>query len=324
MNAGAEQTNLIEDFKNADFSSQLSIINKTEKTDSNEPFFRSIFEYLTLNMDYYKSPLFDEVYAESSYIVLDYIYRNPGFIKEYNQQLLADSIKGLSDAGIEKTYLILFRIKSQNFPVQIKTAASRAIDNYRGSFYRNISTVTGSDNILEVFEGLSLALKHAGLTTIQKGKLCESSMRNALSHKPADHREEAAAGNILNRCVSFFSQYRWSEADTLVIEYFDQLIAYENVSIIRNEILETINCLGILSTIESARRLNMYLSITNYYVDNGLDYDSVIIGAVINNLGEIGDISSFESLSQVKYSNYTPEIIEMAEKALSMPGFKKR
>jgi hypothetical protein len=62
-------------------------------------------------------------------------------------------------------------------------------------------------------------------------------------------------------------------------------------------------------------RLTQYLVQINAYTERVREFDSTIVLAVIENLGQLGDKVAFDDLQYVEYlKSYSPEVLAAARK----------
>ncbi|MCK5007173.1 MAG: hypothetical protein KAR73_07275, partial [Spirochaetales bacterium] len=75
-------------------------------------------------------------------------------------------------------------------------------------------------------------------------------------------------------------------------------------------------CLGAMGTHEAAVRLTQYLVLLNSYTERLREFDNIIVLAVIENLGSLGDKTAFDDLLYAQYLSYSSEIKKAARDAL--------
>ena len=322
-NLDSSMTELFRTFAAAELRGKLEIVDKTEIRIENEPLFRSFYKYLFLTRSYSGSPYELELYAEVSAAVLGSIIKQPEILKEYNAENITASLVFLSSYGYAEAFPAVYRIKSAGFPAWLRKSAEDAAADYKGSAFENMKSVVLKNPLSDKYEVLESAWTDKRISAVEKGALYETAMKLTFSFKAADHRESSMLSGIQRLCIRRFSELKWSEATPLVIKYLDQMTGYKNIRLVKEQIIDAVNCLGSLMTNEAALRLSMYLGVINSFAENKLDYEQDIVIAVIKNLGRLGDFTAFENLSSVKKISYPEEVIRQAELSLSALKIRK-
>jgi hypothetical protein len=84
----------------------------------------------------------------------------------------------------------------------------------------------------------------------------------------------------------------------------------------RNHLLDALGSLGAMSSHDAAVRLTQYLVLINSYTEKGKVYDDLVVLAVLQNLGALGDKVAFDDLMYTQYLNYSSGVKKAARAAL--------
>ena len=94
------------------------------------------------------------------------------------------------------------------------------------------------------------------------------------------------------------------------------LFEYDRGLADRRRVVEAVECLGAMGSHEAAVRLTQYLVLLNAYTERIQEFDNVIVLAVVQNLGRLGDKTAFDDLLYAQYLSYSSEIKNAIREAL--------
>ena len=314
-----KEQSIEEKFMVSDLQEKLKIITSVKPSEESYNLYKKAVEYAALNSGYYRNdPFFDEIYTISVSGMLSILNSSKKVrLMAGNSSILEllDFISSKPDAALLPQ---LFRMKNLKYSEEVVKKAEYIFKRSKAPFFSTASDIIVKNPVQDKLEILNKVLEESSLSLIEKGELVTRAMEAAFDYKVSDHRETEAVRDLLVSCIDVVYELGWSEASPLVLQYFDQLIAYKDKDAVRDTLLKTIQTLGILGTHEAAERLSMYIGLINSFAEQGLDYDEEIVMEIIKSLGQIGDLAAYENLSNMeKTSGYSREILELARESLS-------
>jgi hypothetical protein len=132
-----------------------------------------------------------------------------------------------------------------------------------------------------------------------------------------DNPSKQIARDIRYIAAEALTERKWASATDLVIEHFDTvLLEYDRGLTDKRRVVEAVECLGAMGTHEAAVRLTQYLVLLNAYTERQQEFDNIIVLAVVENLGILGDKTAFDDLLYAQYLSYSSEIKNAAREAL--------
>ncbi len=307
-----------EKFTASDIQEKLKILSAVKPSEETFDLYKKAVEYAALNNAFYENdPFFDEIYVKAVSGVLSVLNSSSKVRKKSSTSSIYELLKLVEDKPDPVLFPHLYRMKNMKYPDDIREKAENIFYSSSIPFYSTASNIIVNNPVQDKLEILTQVLENPSMSLMEKGELSSKAMEAAFSYHVSDHRETEAVKNLLIMCVDVIHDLEWSEASSLVLRYFDILIAYENIDAVRDNLKKTIKTLGILGTHEAAVRLSMYIGLINSFAEKGLEYDEEILKEVILSLGNIGDLAAYENLSNMEKLGYSEEIISLSEKALS-------
>lgn len=317
QDSSGKKISIEEKFMISDIRDKLKIITSVKPSEESFELYKNAVEYTVLNSGFYvNDPFFDEIYVRSASGLLDILNSSSNIRRKCGKDEIMNFLNFISEKNDDTLLPHLFRMKNVQYPPDIRKKAEELFYSYKGPFFPAASYIIENNPVQDKLEIYRQAMAGMELSMIEKGELSTTAMKAAFAYKVTDHRETEAVKNILILSVDMIKRLKWSEASPLVLQYFDQLIAYENTDAVKENLKKTIKTLGILGTHEAAVRLSMYIGLINSFAEKGLDYDEEILSEVISSLSMIGDLAAYENLSVMEKLGYSEKIISLSREAV--------
>ena len=319
LSGGGEKQSMEDRFMTSDLQGKLKIITSVKPSEESYSLYKKAAEYSALNSGFYKNdPFFDEIYTISVSGMLSILNSSKKSRLKAGSSSISELLDFISSKPEAALLPYLYRMKNLKYSEEIVKKAEYIFRSSKVPFFSAASDIIVKNPVQDKLEILSEVLESSSLSLMEKGELACRAMEAAFSYKVSDHRETESLKDLLVSCVDLVYELGWSEASPLVLQYFDQLIAYEDKDAVRETLLKTIKTLGILGTHEAAVRLSMYIGLINSFAEQGLDYDEEILMEIVKSLGQIGDLAAYENLSNMeKIPGYSRETLELAKESLS-------
>lgn len=231
--------------------------------------------------------------------------------------VLGACLQALGKLGDPSSFSILFGAMNLGYSDQISAIARDALLSLKGDFKEMLLGVVKDRPIPEKKLALQMALDTDKLTDDQKGQLAEYALDVGLHLSASDTTGKAMLRDIRFQAADSLGARKWSHATQLLIEHLDTTIGeFDKGLTDRNHLLNAIGDLGAMSSHEAAVRLTQYLVVVNSYTEKGKAYDDLVVFAVLQNLGALGDKVAFDDLMYTQYLNYTAAVKKAARAAL--------
>jgi HEAT repeat protein len=228
------------------------------------------------------------------------------------------AVKALGALGDGSSFPVLFSTMNVGYPADVSRIAREALLAIPGNQKDLFVGVLQASSLPEKRLALEMALESNRLSDSDKGEVAEFAMDVGLHTGTTDNQLKASAREIRFMAARALSARKWSKATPLAIEHFNTLlIEYERGLADRRFLVEAVDCLGNMGTHAAAVRLTQYLILLNSYTEKIREFDGVIVLAVIQNLGKLGDKVAFDDLMYVEYLSYSSEIKAAARKVRS-------
>ncbi len=307
-----------EEFMVSDIKTKLKFLSSVSPEDSSFDLYKKAAEFVLLNSGFYKNdPFFDEIYFRSSSGLLKILNSSPKMRKKTSDTEIISLLEYIKENTDETVLPHIYRMRNLPYQPEIRKMADNIFSSYKGPLFPVAADIIENNPVADKLEIFKKALNSKDLTFMEKGELSSIAMKAAFDYEVIDHKEIETVKNILITAVDVIYDLDWSEASSLVLKYFDRLIAYENKEVIKEPLVKTIKTLGKLGTHEAAVRLSMYIGLINSFAEKGLYYDEDILNEVIVSLGMIGDLVAYENLSIMENYGYRENIISASKQALS-------
>ncbi len=226
------------------------------------------------------------------------------------------AVKALGALGDPIAFPVLFVTMNQGYTDEISRQARLSLLAIPADYRAQFTDILRDRPLREKLLALGMALEFPKLSDPDKAALAEFALDVGLHTASADNESKAQARELRFQAARALTGRHWSKASALAIEHFDAvLLEYESGLADRRFVVEALNLLGDVGTHEAAVRLTQYLVLLNAYTERVREFDSVIVLAVIENLGKLGDKVAFDDLQYVEYlKSYSPEVLAAARK----------
>ncbi len=233
-------------------------------------------------------------------------------------QVVPAVLQALGRLGDPSSFPVIFTAMNVGYSDTISQAAKEALLAIKGDFRQMISDVIRSGPTREKLVALQMAMSATRLSQDDKAQVASYALDVGL-HVPAVNTEDREPLRTMRfEAVKVLASLSWAKATSLLIENLDLTIQEVDHGITNhNNLLDAISALGAVRTHEAAVRLTQYLVLLNSYTESGRPYDEQVVGAIVDNLGALGDNVAFNDLMYTQYLNYNNAIKKGARTALN-------
>ncbi|MBP5283672.1 MAG: hypothetical protein J6Y93_03290, partial [Treponema sp.] len=245
---------------------------------------------------------------------------NSSLTSEQNRQSQAVKahITALGKIGNSESFRLLYEGWKTNRWPSFKTETEEALVMLGESSPADVVKVISTSQIDDNYKFLRLIVENQTIHKNFKSEVAENALSQAIHNRDikAQMSENEADYQLLS--LKIISDNQWSRASEMVIRYF--AIArqeYENKILTETQFITVINCTARIGSADSAAALSNYLAALNKDVEQNIVPQRNVVLSVINNLGALGDKTSFDNLLYVTYLNYPEEVIAASRDALS-------
>lgn len=231
--------------------------------------------------------------------------------------VISAGVRALSRLGDQSSFPNLFTTMTLGYTDDITRSAREGLFGLGGDLKDNMITVLRESDLEEKKLAVQMSLETDRLDDQQKGEIAQFAMDVGLHTAVVDNPSRQIARELRYTAAVVLTQRKWSAATDLVIEHFDTiLLEYDRGLTDRRRVVEAVDCLGAMETHEAAVRLTQYLVLLNSYTERVQEFDNIIVLAVVENLGILGDKTAFDDLLYTQYLSYSSEVKKAAKDAL--------
>jgi len=231
--------------------------------------------------------------------------------------VLTAVFQALGKLGDPASFQVLFVAMNLGYSDAVSAIARSALLAIKGDFAEMLRGVIRDRPVAEKKIALQMALDSDKLSDDQKAGLAELALDIGLHSSGSDSASKATLRDIRFTAASSLGARKWSHAAGFLIEHLDTTIGeFDKGLVDRNHLLDTIANLGAMSTHDVAVRLTQYLVLLNSYTEKGKAYDELVVNAVLQNLGALGDKVAFDDLMYTGFLMYSPSVKKAARAAL--------
>jgi hypothetical protein len=216
------------------------------------------------------------------------------------QMVLVDTVIARIDANVtRRAFEIITEIGNGSTAQPFFEAFRIAQGNDKGSIFNDYiqaDFVSTSDKV----QFSSLVLNNVLSTTIRDASLTRMFL------------------NIRTRAVEIIADNNQPEFAPVLIRHFnDAIVGFDRGTLERSVVIDAVAALGSTNSPVAARRLTEFLTLINSYTQQDRPYDRQITLNVIENLGILANVESFNALFMVTILNYPNTIKEAARTAIA-------
>ena len=233
-------------------------------------------------------------------------------------QVVPVVLQALGRLGDPSSFPVVFTAMNAGYSEQVSRIAQEALLAIKGDFRQMITEVIRSAPAREKLAAVQMALAATRLAPEDKAQVASFSLDVGLHVPAANPDDRQPLRDVRYAAAAALRAYSWPKATGLLIEHLDMTIMEVDHSLAdRNHLLDAIAALGAMGSHEAAARLTQYLVLLNSYTEQGKVYDEVVVGALIDSLGALGDKVAFDDLMYTQYLNYSNTIKKEARDALN-------
>lgn len=231
--------------------------------------------------------------------------------------VISAAVRTLGELGDQSSYPVLFSTMTIGYTDDISRSAREGLFGLEGELKDNMIGILKESDLEEKKLALQMSLETDRLGDKAKAEIAQFAMDVGLHTAAVDNPSRQIARDIRYTAAVALKERKWSSATDLAIEHFDTvLLEYDRGLTDKRRVVEAIDCLGAMETHEAAIRLTQYLVLLNAYTERRQEFDNIIVLAVVENLGFLGDKTAFDDLLYAQYLSYSSEIKNAAREAL--------
>ncbi len=231
--------------------------------------------------------------------------------------VISAAVRTLGELGDQSSFPVLFATMNVGYTDDISRSARENLYRLDGELKDSMIVILKESDLAEKKSALEMSLETDRLKQEEKGEIAQFALDVGLHTAAVDNPSRQIARDMRYIAAVALAQRKWASATDLAIEHFDAvLLEYDRVLTDKRRVVEAIDCLGAMGTHEAAVRLTQYLVLLNSYTERLREFDNIIVLAVIENLGSLGDKTAFDDLLYAQYLSYSSEIKKAARDAL--------
>jgi HEAT repeat protein len=231
--------------------------------------------------------------------------------------VISAAVRTLAELGDQSSFPVLFSTMAIGYTNDISRAAREGLFRLGGELKDSIIGILKESTIEEKKLAVQMAMETDRLDESSQAEIAQFALDVGLHTAVVDNPSRQIAREIRYLAAVALTERKWSAATDLAIEHFDTvLLEYDRGLTDKRRVVEAVDCLGAMGTHEAAVRLTQYLVLLNAYTERRQEFDNVIVLAVVENLGLLGDKTAFDDLLYAQYLSYSSEIKKAAREAL--------
>jgi len=231
--------------------------------------------------------------------------------------VISAAVRALGELGNQSSFPVLFTTMTVGYTDDISRSARENLFLLDGELKDSMIGILKEGDLAEKKPALEMSLETDRLSEKDKGEIAQFAMDVGLHTAAVDNPSRQIARDLRYIAARALAERKWASATDLAIEHFDTvLLEYDRGLTDKRRVVEAIDCLGAMGTHEAAVRLTQYLVLLNSYTERLQEFDNIIVLAVVENLGGLGDKSAFDDLLYAQYLSYSSEIKKAARDAL--------
>lgn len=231
--------------------------------------------------------------------------------------VISAAVRALAQLGDKSSFPVLFNTMTIGYTDDISRSAREGLFRLGGELKENLIGILKDSPLEEKKLALQMAVETDRLDENAKAEIAQFAMDVGLHTAAVDNPSRQIARDIRYIAAQALTERKWAAATDLAIEHFDTvLLEYDRGLTDKRRVIEAVECLGAMGTHEAAVRLTQYLVLLNAYTERQQEFDNIIVLAVVENLGILGDKTAFDDLLYAQYLSYSSEIKNAAREAL--------
>ncbi|MGP1586988.1 MAG: HEAT repeat domain-containing protein [Treponemataceae bacterium] len=232
--------------------------------------------------------------------------------------VLIAGLRGLENLKNPQAFELLFTILSKSYPDQIKNAAVNAIYALSPAYNQNAILVAQKGNLAEKQLILDIVTKNPKNDKNFSAEIAEILLFQTIINSGEVSRLSKEQVSLQFNSLKVLTDCKWTKATEIVLKYFE-LAEKEYMSLFLSEeqFIEVIKSLKEFPTTKTCKLLTDYLASQYSITMNSGEYNSNILIAVINTLGDLGDKNAFDTLLYINsWKDYSDDITNASSDAL--------
>jgi hypothetical protein len=204
------------------------------------------------------------------------------------------------------------------YPESVIQGAITALESIQGNYKQYLIDVIRKNSPAEKFAAFRIGANNSAFSEAERGDLAQTALEVTLDLFPGNAESGAAVSSLRYAAIQSLKELKWTRASSLVIRHFYRVQTdYASGAAPRERLLEAIACLGAMGNSESAQVLALQLGYFNSQKERNGESDEVVVLALVQALGELGDKVAFDYLLYISYLKYPERIQAAAREALN-------
>ncbi len=226
--------------------------------------------------------------------------------KKFNIKLLIAYSKALGKFADQSSFDVLFKTLLYPIDSDLKESVENSLRNIFFDYYGELLERMKENDLEYVYTLYSLAAENTQIENQKLGELSEEVLSFAMDN--FDYNS-LMSKKIILKTLPAFSKLKWNNVSKKINEFF--YIAqseWKKSNLETKELIEIINCMGDLGTIEMAQSLSIFLGVLNSKTEKTKQYDEALVLSTVTALGKLGSKVAFDYLLYIEYINYSQRI----------------
>ncbi len=232
-------------------------------------------------------------------------------------QVLNAAAETLGDLGDDSSFPALLDVQVAQISNPISDTARRSMKRLSGDYVQLAIQTINRRTISNQLAALNFFLDDPDLNDEKRAALATGVMSQAVRTTIRGTIEQQALREVRFRAAQELIETPYEAAADSLIRHFNLTFrSYDHGLIAKAWVLDAIAALGSTGSDAAAARLTQFLDLLNTYTENSQSYDTQIILAVVNSLGQLGDLVAYDALFYVTLLNYPQRVKDAARSAL--------
>ena len=230
--------------------------------------------------------------------------------------VLTAVIDALGAFAQPSSFVPLFSAVFVGYSDDVVAHAEAALATSGGPLAEQLQAILAEAAFEDKLNAYRMALAADSVSDDERGDLSEQALGLGVGVVTRDPLERAVARELRFLAVQQLIGLEWARAAPLAIDNFNLLLDELDRGLVgRERLLEGISLMAIVGTREAAARLGQYLVLTNALVEGGSGYDPLVVVALLEALGALGDSIVADDLIYVSYLDYNDDVKSAARRA---------
>ncbi len=234
--------------------------------------------------------------------------------RKFNIKLLIAYSNALGKFASQSSFDVLFKTLLYPIDEELKLAVETALKNIFFDYSGEILERMEKNDLEYIYTLYSLACENKQISIDKLGEISAVVLTFALNNF---RYNSVMAEKLILKTLPAFSKLKWSNVSKEINKFF--YIAqseWKSGTFKTKDLIELINCMGNIGTLEMAQSLSIFLGVINAQTEKNKKYDEALLLSIINSLRKLGSKTSFDYLLYIEYLNYSERVKYAARQAI--------